>query len=142
MLGDLVFAVGKTDARGSEGAGEGGAEVTTGEEVTGGKVSVTSMVEPSEGVNVGKLITGESVGGYVTGDSVGDLVSRTGVGRTVSMAVTSGVGLKVGGIVSGTRSCGAGVGAWVGLMVGFSVTGFIEGLLVGLGVTGICVRGG
>lgn len=140
-LGDLVFVVGKTDAGGSEGEGDGGAEVTTGEEVTGGNVSVMSIVEPSEGFKVGKLVAGESVGGYVIGDSVGDLVSRTGVGRMVSMAVTSAVGLKVGGTVSGTIGCGEGVGAWVGVMVGFSVTGFFEGLLVGLGVTGLCVRG-
>ena len=75
------------------------------------------------------MVIGARVGGYVTWDSVG-------VGRVVSIAVTSAVGLKVGGNVSGPGSCGGGVTWVVGLFVGFSVTGFVVGLFVGLGVTG------
>ena len=105
---------------------EGARDSPTGEGVTtGAKVFVFAVVEPVEGITVGKIVTGANVGVSAT---------VTTVGRSVSMAGTSAVGLSVGLEVTGF-SVGLFDGSSVGRFVDSSVT-FSVGEGVGFLVVG------
>jgi hypothetical protein len=112
-LGDFVMTgVGGVSLLGDSVSKVVGAEVDidepSGDDVAGGEIFVSSMVELADGCNVGKVVMGAGVGDLVSDVSVGENVSSTAAlivglavtGRREGLAVCFVTGFSVGTRVS------------------------------------------